>query len=219
MPSAMFVLTTRWMPSAATIRSVPSALRDRVHRALRGAEVEPRAAAEEVPGIEIAQDQVGVGHGGGRAALAVARRARLGARALGPDVQDAAGVHPGDRAAARAERDDVEARQRHLLARDRPVRREVRLAVLEERDVGAGPAHVEGDQVALAEEPRAVAAPRHAARRARQHRAGGEPHGVGDRRHAAVRLHDQHRPGVARLDEPLGQAREVARRARARRRR
>ena len=83
--------------------------------------------------------------------------------------------------------------------------------MLDERDVGAGPAHVEGDEVPLAEEPRAVAAPRHAPRGPGQDRAGGEPDGVGDRRHAAVGLDDEDRAGVARLDEALGQAREVAR--------
>ena len=183
------------------------------------AEVEPGAAAQEVPGVQIAQHEVGVGHRGGRAALAVAGRAGIGARALGTDAEDAAGVHPRDRAAAGPDGDDVEARQGHPLAGHRPVRREVGLAVLDERDVGAGPAHVEGDEVALAEEPRAVAAAGHAPRGPGQDRAGGQPHGVGDRRHAAVGLDDEDGAGVAGLDEALGQPREVARRGPGPRRR
>ena len=159
MPSAMMVLTTRWMPSAAAIRScrarsaIASTARCAAPASSRG------AAAEEVPRIEIAEDEVGVGDGRRRAALAVARRARVGARALRSDVQDAARRHARDRAAARrpAYRMSRLGSATFWPATARSAG-ELRLAVLDERDVGARAAHVEGDQVALAEEPRAVAA-------------------------------------------------------------
>ena len=47
---------------------------------------------------------------------------------------------------------DVERGQRDLRDADPLLPGELRLAVLQERNVGAGPAHVEGDQVALAEQ-------------------------------------------------------------------
>ena len=48
-----------------------------------------------------------------------------------------------------------------------------------------------------------------------EHGAGGEAHGLGDRRDAAVGLHDQDRARVARLRAAARQAREVARQRRA----
>ena len=97
------------------------------------------------------------------------------------------------------------------LARpDRLVAGEMRLAALEQRDVGAGPAHVEGDEVALAEQARGVPAPRDAAGRAREDGARGQAHRVRDGRDAAVRLHDQHVALVARLAQPRAQVAQVA---------
>jgi hypothetical protein len=117
-------------------------------------------------------------------------------------VEDAARVDPGDRSAPRAEGVDVDAGQRDLAPSDRLVAGQVRLAALEQRDVGAGAAHVEGDEIALVQEPRGVAAARDAAGRAREHRARGQAHRVRDGGHATVRLHDQHVALVARLPQP-----------------
>ena len=85
------------------------------------------------------------------------------------------------------------------------------LAAHDQRDVGAGAAHVEGDQVPLAEQARAVAAARHTAGRARQHGARRDAHRLADRHHAPVGLHDQHRARVAGGAQALAQARQVAR--------
>ncbi len=145
----------------------------------------------------------------------VARGPGHRARALRPHVEDAARVHPRDRAAARAERVDVDARQRDLARAHRLVAGEVRLAALEQRDVGAGAAHVEGDEVALAEQAGGVPASRDAARRAREHRARGQPHRVRDGGDAAVRLHDQHVALVAGLAQARAQAAQVAAQHRA----
>src|SRR5215510_677063 len=105
MPSAMFVLTTRWIPSAAATVLVPSRFAgDRVVATVgkrRGTSTV--AAAQEVGGIKEAEDDVGVGHGSRSAAAAVAGGAGQGARALRPDVENAARVHVGDGAAARAQ--------------------------------------------------------------------------------------------------------------------
>ena len=103
-----------------------------------------------------------------RAAAAVAGRAGLRARALRADAQEAAGVDPGDRAAARADRLDVDQRHR---GRDAPfdlvLGRVALLAVDEDADVGARAAHVEREHVRLAERGRDVLGRGHAAGRAR----------------------------------------------------
>ena len=82
MPSAMFVLTTRAMPSAAcsSCRARAPALRPRARRL----HVEPDAAAEEVGRVEEAEHEVGVGDGGRRAALAVAGGAGSAPALSGP---------------------------------------------------------------------------------------------------------------------------------------
>ena len=78
--------------------------------------VERQLAAKEVVGIEYAERHIGVGDGGLCAATAVAGRPGLGAGALRPDLQHAGGVDPGDRAAARADRRDVDRRHADLDA-------------------------------------------------------------------------------------------------------
>ena len=102
-----------------------------------------------------------------------------------------------------------------LLGPDGLVACQLGLAVLEERDVGGGAAHVEGDEVAVAQEPRRVPAARDAARGAGEHRARGQPHRVGDARDAAVRLHDEDLARVAARLEPLREAPQVGRQRRA----
>ena len=65
-------------------------------------------AAEEVLGVEASGDQVGVGERGLLAPAAVARRARFGARAPGPDVEAACLVELAIELAARADLDDLD---------------------------------------------------------------------------------------------------------------
>src|SRR5258707_5589511 len=120
-------------------------------------------------------------------------------------MQDAAGIDPADRAAARAERHDVEAVQGDAVAADLAVGGERRLAVDDEADIGARAAHVEGDEIALADQLGGVTAAGDAAGWARQHAAGSEARGLDDRCDAAMRLNDEDRTLVARLDETLGE--------------
>src|SRR5206468_254819 len=80
------------------------------------------------------------------------RRPRLGPGALGPDVENSTRVHRRDRAAAGAERVDVDRRKRDLRHSDGLLAGELGLARAQEGDVRRGPAHVERDQVALAQE-------------------------------------------------------------------
>ena len=66
------------------------------------------AAAGEVLGVEVAQNDGGVGHRRLGSAEAVAGRTRLGARRMRTDPQPLGGVEPGDRAAAGADRIHVD---------------------------------------------------------------------------------------------------------------
>jgi hypothetical protein len=171
--------------------------RHAAHCRLGRGRVETGAAPQEVRGVEETQHHVGVGHRGLDPAAVVAGGPGGGARTLRPHVEDPARVDPGNRSATGAQGVDVDAGQRHLAAAHRLIAGEVGLAALEQRDVGAGPAHVEGDEIALADHPRAVGATGDAARGAREDRPCGEANRVGDGGHAAVRLHDEHAAAIA----------------------
>jgi hypothetical protein len=58
------------------------------HRRARGREVDRDRAAREVLGVQVAEEQIGVGDGWLRAAQAVAGRAGLRAGAARPDLQE-----------------------------------------------------------------------------------------------------------------------------------
>jgi hypothetical protein len=92
-------------------------------------------AAEEVLGVEVAQDEIGVGDSGPGAALTVARRTRIGAGALGADVEQAQLVHVRDGAAARADLDEIDAGHENRQARAAREARDARAleAVRDER--------------------------------------------------------------------------------------
>ena len=72
--------------------------------------VEPHLAAEEIVGVEVAEQQVGIGDRRRRAACPVAGRPGIGARAVGTDAQQAQRVDPGDAAAAGTDLDEVDRR-------------------------------------------------------------------------------------------------------------
>jgi len=101
-------------------------------------------------------------------------------------VEDPPRIDARERAAAGAERVDVETRQRDLGDADGLLPGELRNAALEQRDIRARPAHVERDEVALVEQPRGVSSGGETAGGSRQHGASGQPCGFLDRRHAAV---------------------------------
>ena len=89
-------------PSAVSSASRPSFFAEGGEGLLREFAPQHHLAAQLRPVGEVAEEQVGVGHGGLLAALAVGGGARFGAGGVGADAQGAAGVGPGYRAAARA---------------------------------------------------------------------------------------------------------------------
>ena len=80
---------------------------DAVDRAFGGPAIEARTAAEKVVGVEEAQNEAGVGHRRFAAASAIAGGPRLGACALGSDVQYAAVVDARNRATSCTDAGDV----------------------------------------------------------------------------------------------------------------
>jgi len=81
------------------------------------------------------------------AAAAVGDGAGVGARRARADAERAALVHPRDGAAAGADRVDVDHRNADRVVADGDVRRDERLAALDERDVAGRAAHVHRDDV------------------------------------------------------------------------
>src|SRR6266849_2314202 len=146
--AAMFSLTTRWMPQAACVTSRP-----------RGRAIEPHAPAQEELGVEVAEQQIGVGHRGLAAAQVVAGGAGVGARAVGADLEEPHAVDARDRAAAGADLDHLDHRHadrppRALLeavgARHLELAPDERHAVVDDARLGGRAAHVERQKLRLA---------------------------------------------------------------------
>ncbi len=114
----------------------------RFERPAREVRVEVDGVTESPLGIEIAQNQVGVGHRRLATTLAVAGGSRVGARALRPDGK-APRAKADDRAAAGADRMHVHHRLAKRPAGDGAVVADLRPAVPDQADVGRGAAHVE----------------------------------------------------------------------------
>ena len=115
--------------------------------------IELHLAAEKIIRIEITEHQIGVGHRRLRAALAIAHRAGIGARAVRPDFEQSERIDPGDAAAAGADLDHVDDRNAHrqtaalaeaIDAVDFEFVGLERLAVVDDAKLGGRAAHVEG---------------------------------------------------------------------------
>ena len=125
-------------------------------RGSRRLDVEGHLAAEEEPGIEIAEHEVGVRDGGKRSPAAVAGRAGVGARGLRPAGEQPERVDVRQRPAADADLDHVDRRRldrqaraarEAVGARGLELVRDERAAVLDQAQLGGRAAHVEGHQV------------------------------------------------------------------------
>ena len=116
--------------------------------------VELDAAGERRLRRQQAEDEVGVGHGRLGAAAPVAGGPRVGARRAGADAKRSSRVAPGDRAAAGADRVDVDHRQLDHAPADLARVGPPHAAVLDDADVARGAAHVEPDRVAVPREAR-----------------------------------------------------------------
>ena len=174
-----------------------------------GVELEP--AAQEVVGVDVAEHHRGVRDRRLDAAQPVAGRAGHRAGALRAHTQQARRVDPGDRAAARADRLDVDRREPRHVARPHPAEpglaRELDVAVADDADVEARAAHVADDRVPVftGVEPS----------RDRSHRGpgvdgvDGPRHDVVDREDAAERRDDEQLAGESRLPEVVAHLAEM----------
>ncbi len=194
-------------------------LPDLLHGLARGRGIELQLAAEEAIGVEPAEHEIGVGHRRLGAAIAIAGGAGRRARALRADRQAVLRIEPGDRAAAGADLDDVDHRRLdrkpfHIAAGvvDR-VDREA--AVLDQRALGGGAAHVEGDDVLQAQRLGIGAGADAAADRTGFHEAHWLPAGALDRKQAAVRAHHIKRAGKALAGEVALEPPDIGRDLRA----
>ena len=188
-------------------------------RRLRGAAVQRHGAAEEVAGVEVAEHQVGVGHRRPLAAAPVARGAGLGARALRAHLGQAHAVDVRDRAAAGADLDELDDRHQERQpaaaleaphARHLELARDLRLAVVDEADLGGGAAHVEGEHAGGAGGARVVRGGRGAAGRSGLHQPDRDLARRLDGAGAAAREHQQELAGEALGAQLLAQRAEVA---------
>ncbi len=180
-----------------------------LHR--RGCElaVELHLAAEEAIGVDPPEHDVRVGQRRLLAALPVRGGAGRGTGAARADAEGAALVDVGDRAAAGADRVDVDHRHEQRVAGDPRVagRRLADPAIGDDADVGRGAADVERDQAAP---PRGLARPEaaeHAGRRAGEKQRHRLLRRRLDRGDAAVRHHhvqlSRHALGCERARQPF----------------
>ena len=154
--------------------------------------IEGDLTAEQV-GRNAAEQNVGIGDGGSGPTVAVTHGAGIGSGRMRPDAQRALGCHPGDRAAARADGDDVDHRDLRRVVADASLGGQRGLAADHDGHVGGGAATVAGQHLFDA---------CRAGHQGRTQRAGGRPgehggdglvHNLFRGQNAAVGLHDVER--------------------------
>ena len=116
---------------------------------MRPLHVELHFAAQEIVGGNVTEHQVGVGHRR-LVALAIGRRPRIGPGALRANPQEAEGIDAGQRTAAGAAAGNVDHLDGDAMLADPRFGGGRDLAVLDDADVEAGAAHVDGQQIVLA---------------------------------------------------------------------
>ena len=166
-------------------------------------DVEVQRAAGGLARAKAAEDQLGVGDGRQRAAVAVARRAGVGARALRPDEEQSGLVDARDRAAACADRVNVDRRRGYVITGDHDVVAGVHLAARHQQDVAGSAPDLHRDEVSghrrgvLVVDERAVGGVAVQIERAdggcgaAEQQVHGPPRHLVDRGGATVRLHQQ----------------------------
>ena len=177
----------------------------------RALQVRPAVGAEHGRRAQAAEHELGVGHRRPGAALGIAGGARLGAGALRPDAQQAAPVDPGDRAAAGADRADIDHRPPDRQAEFQLALRPHRgLAAVDQADVAAGAADVAPERLGEAGLRGDPGRRRYARGRTGEHRVDRQPGRFRPVHRAAVRLGHQQLAAEARLAEPPGKRAQIA---------
>ena len=186
-------------------------LRDPVDGLLGNLRVQHHPAGELCLCAEPAQHQVRIGRGGLGAALAVAGRPGPRAGALRPHLQHPALVDTGDGAAAGADGRDIHRGEADDdVELDVPLGPDQRTAPAGERDIGAGPAHVEDDHVGPLGKAADGGTRHHACRRPRLANPCRDAPRRLDGHHAAAGMGDEDRPVVADTFQPGEERGEIA---------
>ena len=152
-------------------------------------EIEREVSAEKTRGLQAAEEKIGVGDGG-LGAAPVADRAGIGSGGFGADAKNAGGIEAGERASSGADGVNVE----HGNADGRPSDLSVGGSVdrtFDERDVGGGASHVEGDDAVEAAGAGGGGGADHASGGAGEDGANGLAGGGGERGDASAGLHDE----------------------------
>src|SRR5579871_491475 len=118
--------------------------------AARGGRVETHLAAEKIVRRKTAEHQIAVGDRRLAAATAITGGPRYGARTLRAHFELTEAIHTRERAAAGADRVDVDHRKRNIAPLDLAAILDRRLAVFDQRDIAGRAAHVEGDEITQA---------------------------------------------------------------------
>ena len=150
-------LTIWWIPQAASSTLNPRGSATSRRMASRAASTSSDIApAEEEAGIEVAEDEIGIGHGRPLAAAAVAGRPGIGAGGIGSDLEQTEGVDASDRAAAGPDLDHLDHGQvdrqpgallEAVAAVDLEAVGQQRLAAGDHRELGGGAPHIKGKEV------------------------------------------------------------------------
>ena len=201
----MFSFTTSCTPKAPRPDLDTERLGQTVEGGVGRGAVDLHGAAQEEVGIEIAEGEVGIGHRGLAAAAAVAGRPRLGAAALGSDMERAEFRPVRDRAAAGADLDQLDrgdldrqagAAQEALLARRLEAVGDQRLALVDQGELGRRAAHVEGEHAVEAGVAAEPGAGQRAGRRAAFQQLHGRALGFAHMGEAAVGQHEKKSAGM-----------------------
>src|SRR6516164_7473414 len=171
---------------------------------------ELEAAAGEVFGIQIAEDDGGIGQGRLVSAAAVAGGPGLGAGRLRPNPQAPSGVEPRNRTAARPDRVDVEHAHAHRIATDAALRAQRRRAIFYQRDIARRATDIDGYHVAQAGGPAHHPRPDHAGSRTGEEKPNRPQPRRGRGANSAARLHDLKGCGDRRGEETGIQIGEIA---------
>ena len=108
-------------------------------------------------------------------------------------------------AAAGADRGQINLRCQVMIAIDHRLARMLKPAILDDRDLEGGPAHIGRDDVAVTEHVGEMLRTNDPCSRSALEHADGTGGGLINGNETAVALHDQHGPGVASSGEQLGQ--------------
>ena len=191
-------------------------------RSPRRLKIKAHISTEEVAGVEVSQDQIGIGYSGLPPSLTVARRSRLGAGAFRPHLQQSKRIHARNATPTGPDLDHVDNRDLYRQPASasetvHPVHFELvrlqRMTALDRAEFSRRAAHIEREQIRTAGENALMGRSQSAGRRPgfqQAHRKAGCGFSRSD---AAAGEHDEEAPHKAETVQALLQLFQVFRHA------